>query len=46
MDINPAPSPKLNVEDYNYTIDENELVTLTEYIGSNTVVIAPELEEI
>lgn len=35
---------RLNVEDYNYTSDANYNIVLTEYIGSNTTVIAPELE--
>lgn len=37
---------QLNVEDYNYTSDSNNNITLTEYIGTNTSVIAPELEVI
>lgn len=35
---------RLNVEDYNYTSDASYNIVLTEYIGSNTAVIAPELE--
>lgn len=41
-----VPQKKLNVEDYNYTSDSNNNITLTTYIGTNTSVIAPELEEI
>ncbi len=36
---------RLNVEDYNYTSDASYNIVLTEYIGSNTTVIAPELED-
>ena len=35
---------RLNVEDYNYTSDTSYNIVLTKYIGSNTTVIAPELE--
>lgn len=35
---------RLNVEDYTYTSDASYNIVLTEYIGSNTTVIAPELE--
>lgn len=35
---------KLNVEDYNYTSDASYNIVLTKYIGSNQVVVAPELE--
>ena len=43
-DIN-APITYLNVEDYSYTSDVNNNITLTTYVGTNTSVIAPELEE-
>lgn len=35
--------PQLNVEDYEYTSDNNDNITLTKYIGTNVDVIAPEL---
>ena len=34
---------QLNVEDYEYTSDNNDNITLTKYIGTNVDVIAPEL---
>ena len=38
-----AEKPQLNVEDYEYTSDNNDNITLTKYIGTNVDVIAPEL---
>ena len=38
-----AEKPQLNVEDYEYTSDNNDNIILTKYIGTNVDVIAPEL---
>lgn len=37
-------STKLNVEDYQYTVNTNDNVVLTKYIGSNTNVVIPTIE--
>ena len=37
--------PRLNVEDYNYTVDSNDNVTLTQYIGTGGDVIVPTIEQ-
>ena len=36
---------RLNVEDYTYTSDASYNITLTKYIGLDSAVIAPELED-
>lgn len=36
----------LNVEDYNYSYHTEDTVNLSEYIGQNTDVVAPEIEEV
>ena len=38
-----AEKPQLNVEDYEYTSDNNDNITLTKYIGTRVDVIATEL---